>query len=209
MGPSRTGLVIGLFVFLGLVLVGTLVYYAACPPYAVRPKGVKVPPPVSRPLPPIPSVPDGSAVKPPPGEKGQPAPEPGIRPEQEERIRTDVEATVKNWLDAWRNGNVDTYMSFYAPDVLGETEVGRPPLNRGQWRIYKLGLFEKYHSIVIEVVGSIAVTVDPVKPNEAKVTYSQRFRGDSKYSDYGEKSLTLHCTNGEWRIVRESWRKLP
>jgi ketosteroid isomerase-like protein len=109
----------------------------------------------------------------------------------------DVRANVYAWRKSWQNRDINSYMSFYSPDFRSE-------------RIDYKGLMHKKTKL-FKTSGDIQVEITDlgvfIEADYATARFVQRYR-DSKFSDVGEKTLTMVNLDGKWKIVSESWKPL-
>jgi ketosteroid isomerase-like protein len=109
----------------------------------------------------------------------------------------DVRATVYAWSKSWQNRDINRYMSFYSPDFRSEG------LDYKGWMQKKTKLFKTSGDIQVEITD-LGVFVEA---EYATARFVQRYH-DLKFSDVGEKTLTMVSSNGKWKIVSEAWRPL-
>lgn len=107
----------------------------------------------------------------------------------------EVEATVRDWAAAWASGNVEAYLSYYAPDF-------RPRRgSRAAW--------EKARRRVIGRARNIRIDLDRIRTriegDTAVVRFRQKYRAHN-YRDTSNKVLRLRREGGRWLIVSESNR---
>ena len=109
----------------------------------------------------------------------------------------DVRSNVYAWRRSWQNRDISSYMSFYSPDF------------RSEGLDYK-GLMHK-KAEVFKTSGDIQVEITDlgvfIEADYATARFVQRYR-DSKFSDIGEKTLSMVNLNGKWKIVSEAWKPL-
>ena len=112
------------------------------------------------------------------------------------RERRQIKAFVESWLNAWKEGHIDLYMSFYDRDF---TAQGK---DWSQWWTYKKWLSERY--------GAIDVTIDNLQIVQENgivlAKFYQSYRANRFYS-FGEKRLYLRQKSPEWKIVDEFFQK--
>lgn len=108
-----------------------------------------------------------------------------------------VSAFVERWRKAWESKDVERFMSFYSKRF----RSGKMDWNA--WRAYKEATFRK--------AGSIQVTTEAIRSKRSggttKVSFVQSYKAD-RYQDLGQKELELVVEDGQWKIIRESWRPL-
>ncbi|WP_022851086.1 L,D-transpeptidase family protein [Limisalsivibrio acetivorans] len=103
-----------------------------------------------------------------------------------------------DWKKSWEGMDTERYIAHYSDSFSSDG------MNRDSWRDDKAEKFIKYNDIN---VGIENIRVHPLAPMKVRVTFLQRFRGDS-YSDVGIKTLVLEGCPGEYRILSEQWRPL-
>lgn len=104
--------------------------------------------------------------------------------------------TVKRWLAAWSDKDMETYASFYA------TNFHSDGMNKEKWVRRKKMLAAKYD--YINVAGS-QFNVEQGR-NFWEVTFFQAYKS-SGHSAQGIKRLKLVDKGGIWKIYREIWRR--
>lgn len=109
----------------------------------------------------------------------------------------DVRANVYAWRNSWESRDISNYMSFYSPNFKSEG------LDFKEWKQKKTKLFKTRDNIQVEIID-LGVFIEA---ESATARFVQRYR-DSKFSDVGEKILTMVRSNGKWKIVSESWKPL-
>ena len=109
----------------------------------------------------------------------------------------DVRASVDAWHKSWQNRDISSYMSFYSPDFRSEG------LDYKGWMQKKTKLFKTSGDIQVEITD-LGVFIEG---EYATANFVQRYH-DPKFSDVGEKTLTMVNSNGKWKIVSETWKPL-
>ena len=109
----------------------------------------------------------------------------------------DVRANVYAWHKSWQNRDIGSYMSFYGADFRSEG------LDYKGWMQKKTKLFKTPGDIQVEI-NDLGVFIEG---EYATARFVQRYQ-DSKFSDVGEKMLTMVNSNGKWKIVSEAWKPL-
>ena len=108
-----------------------------------------------------------------------------------------VRTTVYAWSNAWRNRDIDTYMSFYSPSFRSNK------LDYQKWRVKKVKQFQSVRAISLEI-SDLWVFIEGER---ASATFVQRYQA-STFTDVGEKTLILVKMNDTWKIVSEEWKPL-
>ncbi len=116
-----------------------------------------------------------------------------------QRARDSIHQTIQDWLTAWREKNIEKYMSFYDQQEFQDS--------RGQWPQYKA-----YKSSVFSMPGNPKIEADKLSifqfKNYAVVTFRQNYQSP-KINDTGKKTLYLIQNKSyEWKIVNENWTKM-
>lgn len=109
----------------------------------------------------------------------------------------DVRANVYAWGKSWQNRDIKSFMSFYSSDFRSEG------LDYKGWMQKKTKLFKTSGDIRVEITD-LGVFIEG---EYATAMFVQRYHG-SKFSDAGEKTLTMVNSNGKWKIVSEAWKPL-
>jgi len=109
----------------------------------------------------------------------------------------DVRANVYAWRNSWQNCDIGSYMSFYSPDFRSEG------LDYKGWMQQKTKLFKTSGDIQVEI-ADLGVFIEA---EYATARFVQRYQG-LKFSDVGEKTLTMVNSDGKWKIVSEAWKPL-
>jgi ketosteroid isomerase-like protein len=109
----------------------------------------------------------------------------------------DLRANVYAWHKSWQNRDISSYMSFYSPDFLSEG------VDYKGWMQKKTQLFKTSGDIQVEI-SDLGVFIEA---EYATARFVQQYHG-SKFSDVGEKTLTMVKSDGKWKIVSEVWKPL-
>lgn len=108
-----------------------------------------------------------------------------------------VSTFVERWRKAWESKDVERFMSFYSKRF----RSGK--MDRNAWRAYKEATFRK--------AGSIQVTTEAIRSKRSggttRVSFVQSYKADH-HQDLGQKELELVVEDGQWKIIRETWRPL-
>jgi murein L,D-transpeptidase YafK len=118
---------------------------------------------------------------------------------EEQRIQregAEVKKLVMEWLKAWRESQVERYMSFYGKDFVAQ---GR---NWHQWRAYKKRLSKKYDKIDISINDLQIFRENGV----VLARFTQTYKADGFFSN-GMKRLYLLKKSPEWKITYEFFTK--
>ncbi len=109
----------------------------------------------------------------------------------------DVRANVYAWGKSWQSQDSNSYMSFYSPAFRSKG------LDYQGWRQRKSKHFQKIDDIRLEI-SDLWVFIEG---RHATARFVLRYQ-DSKFSDVGEKTLTIVKEGDKWLIVSEKWRPL-
>lgn len=104
-----------------------------------------------------------------------------------------VLSRVDAWSQAWKNKDIDTYLSFYAEKFVPEQKI-----SRAEWQSQRQKRLSSKDALDISL-SQINVQVNGDKATEEFV---QHYSANGKKEDTN-KRLTLSNVNGEWLIVRE------
>ena len=115
------------------------------------------------------------------------------KPISNETLQAAVTQRMAAWQDAWRNKQVDAYLSFYASSFVPDK------LKRGAW--------EQDRRVKLNKPGAIEVKMGAptyeIKDGVVKVSFNQEY-SSFNYKDSTRKSMTWVQEAGVWRIQRES-----
>ena len=101
---------------------------------------------------------------------------------------------VSAWADAWSEGRVEEYLSFYS----SEFQPGNG-LSLRQWRA---GRAERLSSPQYIRVSITALELEVLGPDRVSAVFFQNYRSD-RFEDTVRKRLDLGLEDGRWRILRE------
>jgi HlyD family secretion protein len=104
-----------------------------------------------------------------------------------------VLSRVDAWSQAWKNKDVDTYLSFYADQFVPEQKM-----SKADWVAQRQKRLASKDSLDISL-SQINVQVNGDKATQE---FLQHYSANGKKED-SNKRLTLALLNGEWLIVRE------
>lgn len=121
-----------------------------------------------------------------------PAPTPVAAPVQ--CGEKDIGEMLKDWTNAWRSKNQDTYLAFFSTKF-------EPP--KGQ----KLDAWKTMRRERLTKSGPIQLTLDRISSklagsSRAEANFVQSYSADG-FHDNVNKTLDLNCENGKWKILRE------
>jgi murein L,D-transpeptidase YafK len=113
-------------------------------------------------------------------------------------LKNAVKLSLDNWLTAWKNKDIENYMTFYHP-----TEFMDPKGNYARYKAYKKAVFANPGKYNIEL-NNIAILQSK---DYAIVTFTQKYQSNI-INDTGRKILYLKQDNSyNWKIVNEVWSK--
>ena len=113
---------------------------------------------------------------------------------QKERAR--LKGFIMDWLEAWSQGHIGLYMSFYFPEF---TAAGK---NWHQWRAYKRRLSERYGKIDIKIDN-----LQILKENGIVLAKFDQVYNANGFFSVGEKRLYLQRNSTEWKIIDEFFKR--
>jgi|GEM_PF-4365333 len=112
---------------------------------------------------------------------------------------TAVEPFVASWAEAWKQKNIETYLSHYSTEFSTPGEMGRVAWEKQ--RDQRLG---RPQFIKIDIRD---MQKQKVSDSRAQVTFIQEYQSDI-YADKVVKILELIWENGRWMIAKETSRAL-
>jgi len=118
----------------------------------------------------------------------------GVAVAAQTRMGAEIKAELKAWSQAWRRGDLEAFMSHYAPivTIYNKPELGRPAVlfTREKLREIKARLFARDRNPRLRIEEPRLLS-DPASPDRALALFYQSYRG-SRYRDEGWKALYLH-----------------
>ena len=104
-----------------------------------------------------------------------------------------VLSSVDAWSQAWKNKDIDAYLSFYADQFVPEQKI-----SKAAW------IAQRQKRLASKDALDISLSQINVQVNGDKATqeFVQRYTANGKKED-SNKRLTLALLNGKWLIVRE------
>ena len=113
-------------------------------------------------------------------------------------LKNAVKASLDKWLTAWKNKDIENYMSFYH-----KLEFMDPKGNYAKYKAYKKAVFSNPGKYNIEL-DNIAILQSK---DYAIITFTQKYQSNI-INDTGRKILYLKQDNDyNWKIVSEVWSK--
>ena len=113
-------------------------------------------------------------------------------------LRKKLEGFVRAWKTAWQSEDIQRYMAFYHKDF----RSSRGGLNG--WKKYKEEIFSRDRIISI---GIDDLRVKILRPALYRVTFTQEYMSEHHY-DLGKKTLMITGCPSEFKIIRETWKRL-
>jgi murein L,D-transpeptidase YafK len=119
-----------------------------------------------------------------------------VEKEQLFRERVQIKSFIDDWVNAWKGGHIDRYMSFYANDFTGQGKT------RLEWRAHKRRLSQHYGAVEISIENLQILREGGI----VLARFDQTYRADGLHS-FGEKRLYLQQRSPEWKIVDEFFER--
>ena len=101
---------------------------------------------------------------------------------------------VSDWADAWSDGRVQEYLSYYSPNF--------SPANGLSLRQWRASRAERLSAPQYIRVSITALDLEVLAADRIRATFFQNYRSD-RFEDTVRKSLDLALEDGSWRILRE------
>jgi len=111
-------------------------------------------------------------------------------------FKQDVKELINVWAKAWSDKNIGLYGTCYSSDFFSEG------MNKKLWLKYKDTLNKKYEYIKIDIENPKIEK----KGRHVKAVFFQNYES-SGFSTKGIKTLVLKKEEGQWRILKESWKE--
>jgi murein L,D-transpeptidase YafK len=113
-------------------------------------------------------------------------------------LKNAVKQSLDNWLQAWKNKDIENYMTFYH-----QTEFKDPKGTYAKYKAYKKAVFANPGKYNIEL-SNVAILQSK---DYAIVSFTQKYQS-KLINDTGRKILYLKQDNSyNWKIVNEVWSK--
>lgn len=116
---------------------------------------------------------------------------PAMNPEQ---ISTELLAVVDRWASAWRNKDINHYLSFYTSDFPGNARA------HSRWAKNRTQRLNEARYIELELDNTV---INEYSVETAIVSFDQLYKSN-RYSDRVRKVLHLKREQDEWKIVAEA-----
>jgi hypothetical protein len=107
-----------------------------------------------------------------------------------------IRTGLKSWINAWQSRNVPLYLSFYSK-VFKDNKRSRP-----KWEAYRRKSLNNSSNISIKTTD---IKTQVINNMVIRVTFIQSFKSDT-ISDIGMKELTWAKEDGNWKIIKETWK---
>lgn len=103
-----------------------------------------------------------------------------------------------DWMQAWANRDVDSYISFFSPSFISGS------MKLPDYKEYKTRVFASYKKMTVSYDHLRVIS----HSKYAISFFNQDFRGDNRFVSDGRKVLYWDRTDdGGWKIVREVFEK--
>lgn len=114
--------------------------------------------------------------------------------------RVAIKTLIDNWLESWRNEDIDNYIVNYHPQEFFDSFRG----NYSSFKNYKRAVFSAAGAPQINLSNLSIVTAK----DYAVVTFLQNYKSNT-IQDTGHKTLYLKRDEYyNWKIVFENWKKI-
>lgn len=123
----------------------------------------------------------------------------GMQADYLESITPTVTSTIEAWRKAWEDGDVPSYMTFYAQNARQQGK-GKEAI-----RQHKTTLWAKAAPKLVSLSGLRVL----VEAQGVRADMTQVYRDSTGRGDKGTKTLLLQPNGTGWRIVQEEWTALP
>jgi hypothetical protein len=109
-----------------------------------------------------------------------------------------IRTRLKSWVNAWQSRNIPLYLSFYSKDFKGLKR------SRPKWEADRQQSLNNSSNISIKITD-----IKTQKSNNMviRVTFIQRYKSNT-ISDIGMKELAWATEDGNWKIIKETWKPL-
>ncbi len=116
-------------------------------------------------------------------------------PDAKDTTQADVLRLIEEWKNCWESLDFDCYIRYYGRNFRHKK------MDLAEWRDYRRGIFSRQQDVLLtfEDMGVSGFGSDRI------VRFLQTFRS-GRYSDFGEKTLTLRKEGDSWKIIREEWK---
>jgi murein L,D-transpeptidase YafK len=115
-----------------------------------------------------------------------------------EALKNAVKQSLDNWLTAWRNKDIENYMTFYHQQEFMDQKG-----NYARYKAYKKAVFSNPGKNKIEL-DNVAILQSK---DYAIVSFTQKYQSNL-VNDTGRKILYLKQDNSyNWKIVNEVWSR--
>lgn len=120
-----------------------------------------------------------------------------------DKQRQQIETVLGQWLESWRNLNINEYLSYYNHDTFWDPVRS----HFGAFSAHKRAVFQQPQKPKIEI-SDISILASGLDANDyLKVTFLQHYQS-ANLNDLGRKTLYLKRDRSyQWKIVSELWSK--
>ena len=118
-----------------------------------------------------------------------------------DRNISELRDRYNDWLQAWRRMNIETYMSFYSPQVI-ERRAGKPSYGYAEMRRKLADNWAKQSYVAIDS----QIPDIRLQGNTAVISVTQHY-DSTTWWDQGLKNMVWTRENGKWLIREESFTK--
>lgn len=113
-----------------------------------------------------------------------------------ETKKNEIKKAIDGWLSAWRNKDIESYISYYSPRDFIDAKGNYP-----KYKAYKAAVFSNPGKPKIDLEN---ISILESK-NYAVVTFTQKYQSNT-INDTGKKTLFLKQDDAyNWKIVNEVW----
>ncbi len=118
-----------------------------------------------------------------------------IPPDAGDAARSEILGFIEGWKNCWESLDFDCYMENYGQNFRHNK------MDLAGWRTHRRGVFSRQKDVLL-IFEDMKVSGFG---SDRIVRFLQTFRS-GRYSDFGEKTLTLRKEGDTWKIIREEWK---
>ena len=107
-----------------------------------------------------------------------------------------IEPYLVKWIKGWENRNIDLYLSFYSKNFVD------PRRSYSKWEASRRSSLNKSTNISIKITD---LKTHILNNDSIKVTFIQQFMSNI-ISDIGTKEMWWKKEDGNWKIIKETWK---
>lgn len=109
-----------------------------------------------------------------------------------------VTRLTKNWMKAWADRDMSSYISYYSPDFRYNHH------DRDSYKSYKTRVFRSYKKMIVNLTDLRVIA----HSKYAISMFNQDFYGDKRFQSIGRKKLYwIKNEHGQWQIMDESFEQ--